>query len=111
MTETLSIKVPKAQKARLQALAARRKTSLTRLMLDALEILAKQSDSAAPASCFDLTRDLFENPENLGASKERDRSTNKLRLQTFGTKRRKWSHCRGVRSPRPAHLAVANKIP
>lgn len=88
MTETLSIKVPKAQKARLKALAARRKTSLTRLMLDALEVLAKESDAVAPASCFDLTRDLFEKPESLGASQEGDRSTNKRRLQSFGTKRR-----------------------
>lgn len=87
MTETLSIKVPKAQKAQLKALAARRKTSLTRLMLDALEALAKESDAAAPASCFDLTRDLFAKPENLGASKEGDRSVNKRRLQGFGTKR------------------------
>lgn len=47
-------------------------------MLDALEILAKQSDAVAPASCFDLTRDLFEKPENLGASKEGDRSTNQF---------------------------------
>lgn len=88
MTETLSIKVPKAQKARLKALAAKRKTSLTRLMLEALQNLATESDAVAPASCFDLARDLFEKPENLGASKERDRSVNKRRMQSFGKPRK-----------------------
>jgi hypothetical protein len=89
MNETLSIKVPRAQKARLKALAAKRKTSLTRLMLDALERLATESAKAVPGSCYELTRDLFERPENLGASKEGDRSTNKLRLQSFGAKGRR----------------------
>jgi hypothetical protein len=85
MHETLSIKVPKAQKARLKALAAKRKTSLTGLMLEALDLIAKQSDHEAPASCFDLTRDLFEVPGKLGASSEGDRSSNKSRLRSFGT--------------------------
>ena len=86
MNETLSIKVPKAQKARLRALAAKRKTSLTRLMLDALKALSEESSRVADASCFDLTRDLFEKPKNLGASKEGDRSANKLRMKSFGAK-------------------------
>jgi len=85
VTETLSIKVPKDQKARLQALAKKRKTTLTRLMLQALENLAMESKTFAPATCFDLTRDLFENPESLGASKEGDRSVNKKRLNSFGS--------------------------
>ena len=89
MLETLSIKVPKAQKARLRALAARRKTSLTRLMLDALATLSEESARVAPASCYDLTRDLFERPDNLGASAEGDRSTNKRRLRSFGRKARR----------------------
>jgi hypothetical protein len=87
MTETLSIKVPKAQKVRLRALAARRKTSLTALMLEALEALSRESDRATPASCYDLTRDLFEKAETLGASKEGDRSINKLRMKSFGESR------------------------
>lgn len=87
MTETLSIKVPKAQKARLKALASKRRTTLTRLMLQALEQLSRESEAVVPASCFDLTRDLFEKPENLGVSKEGDRSVNKLRMQTFGKAR------------------------
>jgi len=82
--ETLSIKVPKGHKVRLKALASRRKTTLTRLMLQALENLSRESESVAFVSCFELTRDLFERPENLGASKEGDRSVNKRRLQAFG---------------------------
>jgi uncharacterized protein (DUF1778 family) len=89
VTETLSIKVPKAHKARLRALAAARKTTLTRLMLDALDELARASDAVAPASCFDLTRDLFDRPENLDASPEGDRSTNKQRMAAFGAKGRR----------------------
>ena len=85
MTETLSIKVPKAQKIRLKALAQRRKTTLTRLMLQALESLSLESEAVAPVSCFELTRDLFEKAENLGASKEGDRS---VRMQSFGKSRK-----------------------
>lgn len=57
MTETLSIKVPKAQKACLKALAAQRNPSLGRLKLDALEALAAESAKVAPSSCYELTRD------------------------------------------------------
>jgi hypothetical protein len=89
MTETLSIKVPKAYKARLRALASARKTTLSRLMLEALEVLARESDRAAPASCYDLTRDLFERPDRLDASPEGDRSTNRERMAAFGAPRRK----------------------
>ena len=88
MRETLSIKVPAAQKARLKALASKRKTSLSGLMLQALERLSRESEAAAPVSCFELTRDLFEKTENLGASKEGDRSVNKLRIRSFGRSRK-----------------------
>jgi predicted DNA-binding protein len=88
MTETLSIKVPRNQKARLKALANKRKTTLSRLMLEALERLSRESEAVAPASCYELTRDLFEKPGSLGASKEGDRSVNKLRMQSFGRSKR-----------------------
>ena len=88
MTETLSIKVSKAQKVRLQALARKRKTTITRLLLEALENLLRESEVAAPVSCFELSRDLFQKPENLGASKEGDRSINKLRMRSFGRSRK-----------------------
>jgi len=88
MTETLSIKVPTAQKARLKALASKRKTTLSGLMLQALEKLSRESEAASPVSCFELSRDLFEKPQNLGASKEGDRSVNKLRMRAFGHSRK-----------------------
>jgi hypothetical protein len=88
MTETLSIKVPTAQKARLKALANKRKTTLSALMLQALETLARESETAAPGSCFDLSRDLFEKAEKLGASPEGDRSVNKARMKSFGRSRK-----------------------
>jgi hypothetical protein len=84
MTETLSIKVPTAQKARLKALANKRKTTLSGLMLEALDRLSRESEKVSPASCFELTRDLFEKSGKLGASREGDRSVNKLRLKAFG---------------------------
>lgn len=87
MTETLSIKVPAAQKARLKALASKRKTSLTKLMLKALDDLSRESERDAPISCFELTRDLFEERQKLGASKEGDRSVNRSRLKSFGKTR------------------------
>lgn len=86
--ETLSVKVPKAHKARLRALATTRKTTLSRLIIEALEGLARESDSVVPASCFDLTRDLFETPDSLDASAEGDRSSNKRRMLDFGAKGR-----------------------
>lgn len=85
-TESLSIKVPREKKLRLKALALQRNTSLTQLMLQALDRLAEESTAEGAASCYDLARDLFETPDKLGASKEGDRSTNKNRLKSFGRK-------------------------
>ena len=85
-TETLSIKVPREKKLRLKALALKRNTSLTQLMLQALDRLADESAAEGAASCYDLSRDLFETPGKLGASEEGDRSTNKVRLKSFGRK-------------------------
>ena len=88
MAETLSIKVPTAHKARLKALALKRNTTLSGLMLQALEWLSRESEAVAPASCFELSRDLFDKPQNLGASKEGDRSVNKARMRSFGRSRK-----------------------
>lgn len=88
MTATLSIKVPQAQKARLQALARKRKTSLSKLMLEALDRIASESERVSPLSCYELTKDLFENPDTLGASEDGDRSVNKSRMHAFGKSKR-----------------------
>ena len=87
MTATLSIKVSKAKKAWLEALAQKRKTSLSKLLLEAVDRIASESEREAPVSCYELTKDLFENPKNLGASKEGDRSVNRARMRSFGKPR------------------------
>ena len=37
-------------------------------------------------SCYDLTRELFEEPGRIGASGKKDLSTNKAHLERFGRK-------------------------
>lgn len=46
--------------------------------------LAKRLGSAP--SCYDLARELFEEPGRIGASGKRDLSTNKAHLAGFGRK-------------------------
>jgi hypothetical protein len=41
------------------------------------------------ASCYDLVRELFEQPGRLGASGKRDLSTNKAHLAGFGIARKR----------------------
>lgn len=48
-------------------------------MLQALETLSHESEAVSPVSCFELSRELVEKAENLGASKEGDRSVNRIR--------------------------------
>jgi hypothetical protein len=84
---TLSIKVSPAQKARLDTLARRRKTTSSALMRDALDRLAHESAAGGESTCYQLTHDLFENPGKLGASSQGDRSYNKSHLRNFGQKR------------------------
>ena len=67
MAEKLSIKVPTARKVRLEALASKRKMSLSRLMLQVLERLLRESETVSPVSCFEPSGDLFEKAENLDA--------------------------------------------
>ena len=44
----------------------------------------QQRFGAQEASCYDLARALFEQPGHLGASGQRDLSTNKRHLAGFG---------------------------
>ena len=81
MDETLSIKVPKAVKLRLQAVAKFRKVKPSALLREALDqVLASQKVAGSP-SCYDLCRDLFEQLEPGGP---KDLSTNKKYLEDFG---------------------------
>ncbi len=87
MLETISIKVPKAKKARLRALAAARRTTLSGLISAAVDRVIEDGKSFEAASCHDLVREIFEKPERLDASGKGDLSTNKARLAGFGRKK------------------------
>jgi hypothetical protein len=79
--ETLSIKVPKAVKIRLQAVAKVRKVKPSVLLREALDrVLATQGPSGV-LTCYDLCRDLFEQLERNGPN---DLSTNKKYLEDLG---------------------------
>ncbi|HPA16994.1 MAG TPA: hypothetical protein PLU30_04555 [Verrucomicrobiae bacterium] len=88
MLETLSLKVSKARKARLRAVAAARGTTVTRVIDAALDrVIAEAKPFEAP-SCYDLIADVFEAPGGIGASGIGDLSTNKRRMAGFGRKKR-----------------------
>jgi hypothetical protein len=73
MDETLSLKVPKAVKIRLQAVAKARKVKPSVLLREALDQVLASQKTADGLSCYDLCRDLFERLESGGPT---DLSTN-----------------------------------
>jgi hypothetical protein len=79
--ETLSLKVPKAVKIRLQAIAKARKVKPSVLLREALDQVLASQKAADGLSCYDLCRDLFEHLESGGP---KDLSTNKKYLEDFG---------------------------
>jgi hypothetical protein len=79
--ETLSIKVPKAVKIRLQAVAKIRKVKPSVLLREALDQVLASQKVAGTLSCYDLCRDLFDQLEPDGP---KDLSTNKKYLEDFG---------------------------
>lgn len=81
MDETLSIKVPKAVKIRLQAVAKIRKVKPSVLLREALDQVLASQKVAGTLSCYDLCRDLFDQLEPDGP---KDLSTNKKYLEDFG---------------------------
>ena len=81
MEETLSIKVSKAVKLRLQAVAKTRKVKPSVLLREALDHVLASQKTAGSLSCYDLCRDLFEQLESGGP---KDLSTNKKYLEDFG---------------------------
>ena len=82
MDETLSIKVPKAVKLRLQAVAKARKVKPSAILREALDRVLAGEQASDDYSCYDLCRDLFERLETEGP---RDLSTNKKYLEGLGT--------------------------
>jgi hypothetical protein len=81
MEETLSIKVSKAVKLRLQAVAKMRPVRPSVLLREALDHVLASQKAAGGLSCYDLCRDLFEHLEGGGP---KDLSTNKKYLEDFG---------------------------
>ena len=81
MDETLSIKVPKAVKLRLKAVAKARKVRPSVLLREALDQVLAGQRAAGGTSCYDLCSDLFAQLE-LGGP--RDLSTNKKYMDDFG---------------------------
>lgn len=81
MEETLSIKVPKAVKLQLQAVAKQRKVRPSALLREALDQVLASQKASAGVSCYDLCRDLFDQLEPGGP---KDLSTNKEYMEDFG---------------------------
>jgi hypothetical protein len=81
VTETLSIKVPRELKVRLQAVAQSRRTKPSVLLRQALEIVISDSSNQDKPSLYDLSRDLF---ATLGRKGPRDLSTNPKYLDDLG---------------------------
>jgi predicted DNA-binding protein len=81
MDETLSIKVPKAVKLRLKAVAKARKVRPSVLLREALDQVLAGHSTLGRTSCYDLCSDLF---ERLEAGGPRDLSTNKKYMENFG---------------------------
>lgn len=82
--ETLSIKVSKTDKARLQKVAQERKISLSALLREGLEQVVHGRSNAAKPSCYALAAKYFEDEGGLGASGFGDLSTNKKWMEGFG---------------------------
>ncbi len=80
-TETLSIKVPREKKIRLQAIAKARKTKPSALVREALDLVLDQATASQRPSCYELAKDLM---RNLGDSGLSDLSTNPKYMEDFG---------------------------
>ena len=84
MTETLSIKISSADKARLKAMSETRNVPISALVREGLEkVLAEAMPSESP-SCYDLVSRYFEEPGHLSQNGPRDLSSNKEHLRDFG---------------------------
>ncbi len=84
MSETLSIKITSAEKARLKAVASARKVPVSDLIREGLrKVLSESCDSDQP-SCYDLFAKDLENLWARGGSGISDLASNKTHLKGFG---------------------------
>jgi hypothetical protein len=84
MSETLSIKITSAEKARLKAVASARKVPVSDLIREGLrKVLSESPDSDQP-SCYDLFAKDLENLWARGGSGISDLASNKAHMKGFG---------------------------
>lgn len=84
MSETLSIKITSAEKARLKAVASARKVPVSDLIREGLrKVLSESCDSGQP-SCYDLFSKDLENLWARGGSGISDLASNKKHMKGFG---------------------------
>ena len=84
MSETLSIKISSAEKARLKAVSEARNVPVSALIREGLQkVLSETSDSEKP-SCYDLVAKELEELWAQGGSGIADLSSNKKYMEGFG---------------------------
>lgn len=81
VTETLSLKVPLATKARLRKAARDRQTTASALLREAVDLVLARNVTNGKVSLYELNRDLFEGKRSRGP---RDLSTNPKYMKDFG---------------------------
>ena len=84
MTETLSIKISSAEKARLKALASARKVPISDLIREGLHLMLSGAGDSEKPSCYDLFAKDLEKLWSQPGSGITDLSSNKKHMEGFG---------------------------
>ncbi|MES2923850.1 MAG: hypothetical protein V4819_20010 [Verrucomicrobiota bacterium] len=84
MSETLSIKITSAEKARLKAVASARKIPVSDLIREGLRKVLSESGDFGQPSCYDLFAKDLENLWARGGSGISDLASNKKHMKGFG---------------------------
>jgi len=84
MQETVSLKISKELKARLQSLAAQRGVSVSALIKEGIWTVTSGAVGKAGPTCHDLVAPYLTAPGRVGSSGLGDLSTNKRHLAGFG---------------------------
>jgi hypothetical protein len=84
MSETLSIKITSAEKARLKAVASARKVPVSDLIREGLRKVLSESGDSDQTSCYDLFAKDLEKLWARGGSGISDLASNKTHMKGFG---------------------------
>ena len=84
MSETLSIKITSAEKARLKAVATARKVPVSELIREGLRKVLSESWNSGQPSCYDVFAKDLENLWAQGGSGISDLASNKTHMKGFG---------------------------